>query len=350
MDDSCCTSNCNEPSPLSHVKLQRGFLLTFSIILDINFLQSSQQTAPYFLGCLRVVIELQTWHTSDVVKIDEERFELEELRLSENGLLIVPGSRSWGLPKRPKVVESWSTGLRRIEEDDKALLASGGLSGSLRSFPFLVDFKSNSSTKLKPWRKKRKVQSLCKKSPVNICEKFLTSIPNLTHCKKYFITNLNSYVIKRFKLCSNIHLPKDFLSFVDDVSPPAPQKLGFITFFLQDDPESSPVSNRNRLFGLITRDELALSLGRLNLLATMTFDDDVDAFSRSSPLELSCCWFAYSRPNFNEFNLSMLFAPFFTISVNRDGCTMHFDLYTNIGYFRDSFLMMDTIGPSKFGL
>lgn len=48
------------------------------------------------------------------------------------------------------MVESCRTGLRRIEDDDKALLASGDLSGSLQSFPLLVAFKSNSSTKLKP--------------------------------------------------------------------------------------------------------------------------------------------------------------------------------------------------------
>lgn len=137
------------PSPLSHWKLQPGFLLTFSIIFDINFLHNSQQTAPYFLGCFRVVIELHTWHTREVVKIDEERFEaLDELSLSENGLLIAFESRSWELPNSPKLEESWRTGLRRMEDD-------GDTGGSFLSFDFFEDLWSTSSVKLKAkiWEK-----------------------------------------------------------------------------------------------------------------------------------------------------------------------------------------------------
>lgn len=50
------------------------------------------------------------------MKIDEERFD-DEFRFSENGLLTTDASRSCGVPKIPKVVESCSTGLRRIDED-----------------------------------------------------------------------------------------------------------------------------------------------------------------------------------------------------------------------------------------
>lgn len=75
--------------------------------------------APYFRGCLRVVIELHTLHTRDFVKIadDDEEGDVElfdESSLRENGLLSAPESRSCD-PKRLKLVESCSTGFRRID-------------------------------------------------------------------------------------------------------------------------------------------------------------------------------------------------------------------------------------------
>jgi hypothetical protein len=93
------------------------------------------------------------------VKIDEERFV--ELSLRENGLFIVPAS--FGLPKRPNVVESCSTGLRRIDDVDAtaaavtaavdevdAVLGSGDFDSFLL-FSFL-EIKSSSSPKLNPKR------------------------------------------------------------------------------------------------------------------------------------------------------------------------------------------------------
>jgi hypothetical protein len=91
--------------------------LTRSIILDMNFLQISQHIAPYLRGCFRVVMELQTLHTRDFVKIavDEEGVELvDESSFRENGLLCAFESRSCD-PKRLKFVESCSTGFRRID-------------------------------------------------------------------------------------------------------------------------------------------------------------------------------------------------------------------------------------------
>lgn len=77
--------------------------MTFLIVFDMNFLQSRQQTAPYFRGLDGFVIESHTLHTSDVVKMDDEFVLDGELRLRENGLLIALESRSCELPKLPKV-------------------------------------------------------------------------------------------------------------------------------------------------------------------------------------------------------------------------------------------------------
>lgn len=85
----------------------------------MNFLQSSHDIAPYFFGCLRVVIELQTSHAGDFVNIDDVKLddvEFGELSLSENGLLIKLESLSCD-PNRLKLVESCSTGFLRIDEE-----------------------------------------------------------------------------------------------------------------------------------------------------------------------------------------------------------------------------------------
>jgi hypothetical protein len=76
----------------------------------MNFLQSSQQIAPYFLGCFRVVIELHTLHARDFVNIEDEAiFDGGEESCNEKGLLIALfASRCscGGDPKRLKVEES----------------------------------------------------------------------------------------------------------------------------------------------------------------------------------------------------------------------------------------------------
>jgi len=155
------------PSPLSHCQFCTVCLLTRSIIFDINFLQSSQHIAPYFLGCLRVVMELHTTHTRDFVKIADDRFdeELGELSLRENGLLIKFESLSCD-PNILKFVESCNTGFLRIDVERlfESLLLSvdstdnaGAVVDEIDvdgdsfdgSFGF-VDLISNSSTKLKP--------------------------------------------------------------------------------------------------------------------------------------------------------------------------------------------------------
>lgn len=132
----------------------------------MNFLQSSQHIAPYFLGCLRVVIELHTTHTRDFVKIADDRFEEElgELSLRENGLLIKFVSLSCD-PNILKFVESCNTGFLRIDVDrlfesllsvdstDNAGVVVDEIDVDGESFDGsfdFVDFSSNSSTKLKP--------------------------------------------------------------------------------------------------------------------------------------------------------------------------------------------------------
>ena len=141
--------------------------MTRSIIFDINFLQSSQHIAPYFRGCLRVVIELHTTHTRDFVKIADDRFEdeeLGELSLRENGLLIRFESLSCD-PNILKFVESCNTGFLRIdverlfesllsvESTDNAGAVVDDIDVDGESFDgslAFVDLSSNSSTKLKP--------------------------------------------------------------------------------------------------------------------------------------------------------------------------------------------------------
>lgn len=128
------TSKNHSPSFRTHCSPLKGSLLAnFLIIFDMNFLHSSQHTAPYLRGCLRVVMELHTKHTNEVVKI-EEAFRLGDSSFKENGLLIGVISRA---PKDPKL-ENCSIGFRRI---DLLLIASSLFC------PFL---KSSSSTKLNP--------------------------------------------------------------------------------------------------------------------------------------------------------------------------------------------------------
>lgn len=103
----------------------------------MNFLHSSQQTAPYLRGCLRVVIEWQTWHTSEVVNINElDEFKLVESKFKEKGLFKLFFSFA-DAPKDPKF-DNCRTGFRRIEEPCSFL-------ASFRCFFF--DLRSSSSTK-----------------------------------------------------------------------------------------------------------------------------------------------------------------------------------------------------------
>lgn len=97
------------------------------------------------------MIELQTLHARDLEKIEEAAiFDGGELSCKEKGLLIEFRWSCGGDPKRLNV-ECCSTGLRKIDKPSSF--------DCKRGFCFL-DFKSSSSTKLKP-------KSLRKKNSLN---------------------------------------------------------------------------------------------------------------------------------------------------------------------------------------